>query len=221
MWVNNMSLKVAVVPVTAYQQNCSILVCEKTRRAALVDPGGDADRLLGALQELDVTVEKILLTHGHLDHVGGAEEIAKTFNVPIIGPHIADKYWLDGLDQFAEMMGFPETKNLTPTEWLEDGDTVQFGDVVLNVLHCPGHTPGHVIFYHPESALAMVGDVLFQGSIGRTDFPGGNHQQLIDSITQKLWPLGDNVQFIPGHGGMSTFGEERATNPFVSDSRFG
>jgi hydroxyacylglutathione hydrolase len=216
-----MTLKVAIIPVTVYQQNCSILVCENTNKAALIDPGGESERLLSILKELGVTLEKIFLTHGHLDHVGGAADIAAVLNVPIIGPHIADKYWLDGLDRFAEMMGFPATQNLTPGQWLEDGDKVQFGEITLDVIHCPGHTPGHVIFFNKANKLAMVGDVLFQGSIGRTDFPGGDHDQLIHSITKKLWPLGDDVQFIPGHGPTSTFGDERATNPFVADKRFG
>lgn len=216
-----MSLKIAIVPVTAFQQNCSILVCEKTKKAALVDPGGEADRLLDALKQLDVTPEKIFLTHGHLDHAGAAAELAEILRIPIEGPHEGDTFWLDGLVDYAAMMNFPPTRNFLPDRWLVEGDTVSFGELTLDVLHCPGHTPGHVVFYHQPSELALVGDVLFQGSIGRTDFPGGDHQQLIDSIRNKLWPLGDQVQFIPGHGPTSTFGDERRSNPFVADQRFG
>lgn len=216
-----MALKVVIVPVTAYQQNCSIIVCEKTGKAAIVDPGGEPDKLLQALKELNATPEKIFITHGHLDHAGAAKEMAEILRVPIEGPHKSDKFWLDGLEEYAKMMQFPPTRTFTPDRWLEQGDTVSFGDVTLDVLHCPGHTPGHVVFYHPESQLAWVGDVLFQGSIGRTDFPQGNHQDLIQSIVKRLWPLGDDVQFIPGHGPTSTFGQERKTNPFVADKRFG
>jgi len=216
-----MALKVVIVPVTAYQQNCSIIVCEKTGKAAIVDPGGEPDKLLQALKELNATPEKIFITHGHLDHAGAAKEMAEILRVPIEGPHKGDKFWLDGLEEYAKMMQFPPTRTFTPDRWLEQGDTVSFGDVTLDVLHCPGHTPGHVVFHHPESQLAWVGDVLFQGSIGRTDFPQGNHQDLIQSIVKRLWPLGDDVQFIPGHGPTSTFGQERKTNPFVGDKRFG
>lgn len=216
-----MSLKITILPVTAYQQNCSILVCNKTNKAALIDPGGDVQKIYRALEDIGATVEKIFLTHGHIDHVGGAAEISTTLNVPIEGPHKNDQYWIDDLEKYAEMMGFPLVKSFTPDLWLKDGDVVTFGEISLNVIHCPGHTPGHVVFFHAASKIAFVGDVLFQGSIGRTDFPGGDHQTLIDSITNKLWPLGDDVQFVPGHGPTSTFGHERATNPFVADSRFG
>lgn len=217
-----MALQVAVVPVTAYQQNCSILVCDKSKKAALVDPGGEAGRILDAVEQLGATVEKIFITHGHLDHAGAAAELKEKLAVPIEGPHEGDKFWLDGLEDYAAMMNFPPTRNFLPDRWLKDGDTVSFGDgITLDVLHCPGHTPGHVVFFYAPGKLACVGDVLFQGSIGRTDFPGGDHQQLIDSITQKLWPLGDDVQFIPGHGPTSTFGQERRSNPFVADHRFG
>lgn len=219
--VVNMALKVVVVPVTAYQQNCSILVCEKTGKAAIVDPGGEPDKLLQALKELNATPEKIFITHGHLDHAGAAKEMSEILRVPIEGPHKGDKFWLDGLEDYAKMMHFPPTRTFTPDRWLEQGDTVSFGDITLDVIHCPGHTPGHVVFHHPESKLAWVGDVLFQGSIGRTDFPQGNHQDLLQSITKRLWPLGDDVQFVPGHGPSSTFGQERKTNPFVADKRFG
>ena len=216
-----MSLRVTIVPVTHYQQNCSVLVCQKTHKAALVDPGGDMTRIEQVLKEHNATLEKILLTHGHLDHVGAAKQLSDKYNVPIEGPDSGDAYWLDGIEEYAKMMGFPPTPCFTPTRWLNDGDTVSVGEVSLEVLHCPGHTPGHVVFFQRDMRLAMVGDVLFQGSIGRTDFPGGDHQALLDSITLKLWPLGDDVQFIPGHGPTSTFGEERRTNPFVADHRFG
>lgn len=216
-----MALKVVVVPVTAYQQNCSILVCEQSNKAAIVDPGGDLDKLLQALKELNAIPEKIFITHGHLDHAGAAKEMAEVLRIPIEGPHKGDKFWLDGLEDYAKMMQFPPTRNFIPDRWLDHGDTVSFGEITLDVIHCPGHTPGHVVFHHPESKLAWVGDVLFQGSIGRTDFPQGNHQDLIQSITKRLWPLGDDIQFVPGHGPSSTFGRERQTNPFVADHRFG
>jgi len=216
-----MALKVSILPVTAYQQNCSVLFCEKSKKVALVDPGGDAEQLEEVISSLGGTLEKIFLTHGHLDHVGASKALADKYQVPIEGPHEDDLYWIEDIENYAQMMGFPPTETFTPDRWLVDGDTIHFGEQSLDVIHCPGHTPGHVVFVNKENKLAMVGDVLFQGSIGRTDFPGGNHQDLIDSITQKLWPLGDDIQFIPGHGPLSTFGQERATNPFVSDTKFG
>jgi glyoxylase-like metal-dependent hydrolase (beta-lactamase superfamily II) len=216
-----MGLKVAIVPVTAFQQNCSILVCEQTGKAALVDPGGDIDRLKDALKQLDVELEKIFLTHGHLDHCSGADQLRQDFGVPIEGPHKDDDFWIQQLPESCAAMGFPPAEPFTPDRWLEDGESVQFGEQSLDVLFCPGHTPGHVVFHHREANVAMVGDVLFQGSIGRTDFPRGNHDQLIGSIQNKLWPLGDAVSFIPGHGPNSTFGHERKTNPFVSDNNYG
>lgn len=210
-----------IAPVTAYQQNCSILICTETQKAALVDPGGEADRLKQTLTENNLTLEKIFITHGHLDHAGAAKQIAEDLNVPIEGPHKGDKYWLDDLEQYAQMMQFPPTRNFNPDRWLVDGDTIKFGNITLNVIHCPGHTPGHVVFYYPAAQVAFVGDVIFQGSIGRTDFPGGNHDDLITSIRSKLFPLGDDIQFVPGHGPTSTFGQERQTNPFVADSKYG
>ena len=210
-------LKLAMIPVTAFQQNCSLLICTATNKAALVDPGGDLPKLKDALKQTGVTLEKILITHGHMDHCGQAGMLAREMGVPIEGPHEEDAFWIG---QFAEdgprfgMVG----ESFTPDRWLVDGDTVTVGDLTLNVIHCPGHTPGHVVFHHPESKLAIVGDVLFQGSIGRTDFPRSNHQDLIDAITQKLWPLGDDVTFVPGHGQPSQFGHERRTNPFVGDA---
>jgi hydroxyacylglutathione hydrolase len=209
-------LKAAIVPVTPLQQNCTLLWCTKTMRGAFIDPGGDLDRLKAAAAEHEVSIEKILLTHGHIDHAGGARELADELGLRIEGPHIADKFWIDRLAVDGASYGIPAL-GFESDRWLDDGDTVQVGELTLNVFHCPGHTPGHVVFHHPASKLAIVGDVLFQGSIGRTDFPMGNHQDLIDAITQKLWPLGDDTVFIPGHGPISSFGQERKANPFVSD----
>lgn len=213
-------MRVGIVPVTAFEQNCSLIWCTKTMRGALVDPGGDLPRLKQALAQTGVTLEKILVTHGHMDHCGMAGVLAEEMGVPIEGPHEGDRYWIEGLDDPAKRYGL-DGKSFEPDRWLHDGDTVMVGELVLDVIHCPGHTPGHVVFVHRPSKVALVGDVLFQGSIGRTDFPGGNHQQLLDSITKKLWPLGDDIQFVPGHGPTSSFGHERRTNPFVADYRFG
>lgn len=210
-------MKYRIIPVTPFQQNCSLIWCEDTKKAAVVDPGGDIERIKAAIAEEGVTVEKILLTHAHIDHAGGTAELARELGLPIEGPHREDDFWIQALPQQAQMFGFPVPEVFTPDRWLEDGDTVTVGEVELNVIHTPGHTPGHVVFYQPESSLALVGDVLFQGSIGRTDFPKGDHATLIRSIREKLFPLGDDVRFIPGHGPMSDFGTEKATNPFVSD----
>lgn len=214
-------MKYAIVPVTAFQQNCSVLVCEETRRAALVDPGGDLPRLRAALEQLGVQLEKVFLTHGHMDHCGAADLVRKEFGVPIEGPQREDKFWIDQIAESSRMFGLPPAEPFEPDRWLADGDTVTFGNQTLTVAHCPGHTPGHVVFYHAGEHLAFVGDVLFQGSIGRTDFPRGDYDTLVHSIREKLWPLGDEVGFVPGHGPMSTFGEERRSNPFVADKRFG
>lgn len=214
-------MKCAIVPVTAFQQNCSILVCEETKRAALVDPGGDLPRLREALEKLGVTLEKVFLTHGHMDHCGAADAVRKEFHVPIEGPHKEDKFWIDQIEEASQRFGLPPTKAFEPDRWLNDGDTITFGKQTLEVYFCPGHTPGHVIFFHRASRIAWVGDVLFQGSIGRTDFPRGDYDTLIHSIREKLWPLGDDVEFVPGHGPTSTFGQERLHNPFVADKRFG
>lgn len=211
-------MKVAIVPVTPFQQNCSVLLCEETGKAAVVDPGGDLDRILAAVEKIGGTLEKILLTHGHIDHCGGTAELAAKLHLPVEGPQREDKFWIDQLPMQGEMFGFPRLKAFTPDRWLEGGDTVRFGNVEMDVRYCPGHTPGHVIFFHRERRIAFVGDVLFQGSIGRTDFPRGNFETLITSITTQLWPLGDDVVFVPGHGPTSTFGDERRDNPFVSDS---
>jgi len=213
-----MTVKLAIIPVTPFQQNCSLLVCEQTRRGAIVDPGGDIERILSAVERIDITLEKILITHGHLDHCGGTASLVQRLELPVEGPHIADQFWIDQLPQAGSRYGFPPLAVFTPDRWLEGGDRVQVGEIELEVRHCPGHTPGHVIFFHQQSRLAWVGDVLFHGSIGRTDFPRGDHDTLIRSITTQLWPLGDDVAFVPGHGPMSTFGEERRTNPYVSDA---
>lgn len=212
-------MKYRIVPVTAYQQNCTLLWCEQTREAAVVDPGGDLERIQAAIAEEGVQLTRILLTHGHIDHAGGAALLSQQAEVPIEGPQQEDSFWIDGLVQQSAMFGFPNVEQFTPDRWLNDGDRVQVGNEELEVLHCPGHTPGHVVFYHRAEQLALVGDVLFQGSIGRTDFPRGNHAELISSIREKLFPLGDEIRFIPGHGPMSTFGAERRTNPFVADRR--
>jgi glyoxylase-like metal-dependent hydrolase (beta-lactamase superfamily II) len=186
-------------------------------KAAVVDPGGEVDRLLETAAEHGVTLEKILLTHGHIDHAGGTAELAERANLPIEGPHEDDKFWIDQIAEQGERFGFVGARTFTPDRWLCDGEKVQFGDITLDVYHCPGHTPGHVVFHHPGAKLASVGDVLFHGSIGRTDFPRGDHQTLLNSIRDKLWPLGNDTTFIPGHGPLSTFGEERRSNPFVHD----
>ncbi|WP_343612401.1 MBL fold metallo-hydrolase [Novosphingobium sp.] len=212
-------LRAAIIPVTAFQQNCSLIWCTKTMRGALVDPGGDLDKLKAGVVRAGVTLEKLLVTHGHMDHCGLAGVLAEELGLPLEGPHEGDRFWIEGLDDPNTRMGL-EGKSFEPTRWLQDGDTVTVGELTLDVIHCPGHTPGHVVFFHEPSRLAIVGDVIFQGSIGRTDFPKGNHQQLLDSITEKLWPLGKDVNFIPGHGPMSSFGHEMLTNPFVG-SRYG
>ncbi|MBI1396430.1 MAG: MBL fold metallo-hydrolase [Betaproteobacteria bacterium] len=211
-------MKVLVVPVTPFQQNCSVLVCERTRKAAIVDPGGDLDRIVNAVEAQGATPEKILLTHGHIDHCGGTAELAARLGIPVEGPQHEDAFWIDQLPEQGRMFGFPRLSAFTPDRWLEGGDTVRFGEQEMTVRFCPGHTPGHVIFFHPHDRVAFVGDVLFHGSIGRTDFPRGDLETLLGSIVSQLWPLGDDVTFVPGHGPASTFGEERRSNPFVSDA---
>lgn len=210
-------LKHAVVPVTPFQQNCSLLWCEATLKGAVVDPGGDVDRILRAVEATGMTPEKILVTHGHIDHAGAVKPLADRLGLPIEGPQREDAFWIEGMPLQSQMFGFPPTPTFTPDRWLEHGDTVTVGELTLDVVHCPGHTPGHVVFVHGPSRLAVVGDVLFAGSVGRTDFPKGNHAALIRSIKERLLPLGDDVAFIPGHGPMSTFGRERMTNPFLNE----
>jgi len=210
-------VKLVIIPVTPFQQNCSLLVCEETNRAAVVDPGGDLERIEAAIAQSGATVEKILLTHGHLDHCGGTAELAARLKVPVEGPQREESFWIDQLETQAQMFGFPPARPFTPDRWLEQGDTVGVGRTRMQVLHCPGHTPGHVVFFSEADRLALVGDVLFAGSIGRTDFPRGDHAQLLASIRERLWPLGDDVRFVPGHGPMSTFGAERRSNPHVSE----
>ena len=216
-----MPIQCTIVPVTPYQQNCSIIKCETTGKAAIVDPGGDVENILAGVAQLDATVEKIILTHAHMDHCAAADVLRQQLEVPIEGPHRDDQFWLDKLPEWCEMSGFPHADAFLPDRWLEQGDTVSVGEQVLRVFHCPGHTPGHVVFLYDEQKVAWVGDVLFQGSIGRTDFPRGNHEQLVASIRDTLFPLGDDITFIPGHGPTSTFGQERRSNPFVADSRYG
>ncbi|MBY5991031.1 MBL fold metallo-hydrolase [Ferrimonas balearica] len=210
-------MKYQIIPVTPFQQNCSLVWCEKTLKGAVIDPGGDLERIQAVIRERGVTVEKVLLTHGHIDHAGGADLLAQALEVGIEGPHKADQFWLDGLANQSQMFGFPVIATFSPGRYLADGDRVEFGEQALEVLHTPGHTPGHVVFFHREEKLAFVGDVLFHGSIGRTDFPQSDHQTLLHSITQKLWPLGGEVSFIPGHGPGATFADERRSNPFVAD----
>ena len=210
-------LKSLIVPVTPFQQNASIIYCSSSKKCAFVDPGGDIDSLLIAAKENDLIPEKILLTHGHIDHAGGATELAEILQLRIEGPHIKDKFLLDDLEKQGAMFGM-SARNCIPDKWLNEGDKVSVGEISLEIYFCPGHTPGHIIFYDALSKFALVGDVLFRGSIGRTDLPGGNHQDLLDSIVSKLWPLGNDVEFIPGHGPVSNFGQERMNNAFVADS---
>lgn len=204
-----------IIPVTAFQENCSIIWCEKTMAGAIVDPGGEFELLVKAVEKLNVNITKILLTHGHLDHVGAAKALANHYHVKIYGPQQEDKFLLDNLPQQSVQFGFPFCEAFEPDIWLQEGDIVQIGDEQLSVLHCPGHTPGHIVFIHHQQKVALVGDVLFNNSIGRTDFPRGNYTDLISSIKNKLFVLGDDIMFIPGHGPTSTFGQERINNPFL------
>lgn len=210
-------LRYQIIPVTAFAQNCSLVWCDDTREAAVIDPGGDLDRILEAVAQHGLTLKAIWLTHAHIDHAGGTGELAQRLGLPIIGPHPGDQFWIDGLPQQSAMFRFPPALAFTPTRWLADGDTVRIGHCELAVRHCPGHTPGHVVFYSAQARRAFVGDVLFVGSIGRTDFPGGNHEELLASIRERLWPMGDDTVFIPGHGPEGTFGQERRSNPFVGE----
>ena len=204
-----------VIPVTAFAQNCTVVWCDHTKKAAVIDPGGDIELIVDFAKQQQITIEKILLTHAHIDHAGGTAQLAKQLNLTIEGPHKDDLFWIEGLDQQAQMFGFATVESFNPNRWLVDGDVIEIGNETLDVLYTPGHTPGHVVFHSKAINMAWVGDVLFAGSIGRTDFPQGHHQTLIDSICQKLWPLGNQVEFICGHGPNSTFGQERASNPLV------
>ena len=208
-------LKYLTIPVTAFQQNCSLVWDDQSLQAAVIDPGGDLNVLLDAVNKLGLKLEQIWVTHGHLDHCSGAADLAEQLGLPIIGPHRGDQFWIDGLPQQSVHFGFPKAEMFKPDRWLSDGDTVSIGRCTLDVRHCPGHTPGHVVFHSKEGQRCFVGDVLFAGSIGRTDFPGGDYDTLISSITQRLWPMGDETVFIPGHGPESTFGRERRSNPYV------
>lgn len=208
-------MRFCIIPVTSYQQNCSLLICERTHKAAIVDPGGDIELILKTVDKENVSPESILITHGHLDHIGATAELADRLAIPIIGPHRDDQFWIDAIAQQCLSFGFPACASFTPSRWLNQGDVVMVGEEPLSVFHCPGHTPGHVVFVHLDTKLALVGDVLFKGSIGRTDLPKGDFKALINSIKNNLWPLGEQVRFIPGHGPMSTFGYEMRNNPYV------
>ena len=211
-------LQYKTIPVTAFQQNCSLVWCDQTQEAAVIDPGGDLEAIEWEIDRLGLQLKAIWVTHAHIDHAGGVADLADKYQLDIIGPHEGDQFWIDGLAQQGAMFGFPPSRSFVPTRWLHDGDTVQIGKETLQVRHCPGHTPGHVVFHAPQIERCFVGDVLFAGSICRTDFPQGNHQQLIDSIVQRLWPMGDATVFIPGHGPESSFGRERKTNPYVGNT---
>lgn len=215
-----MSLEFKIIPVTPFAQNCSVVWCSQTKLAAVVDPGGELPKIREVISREGLELDKILITHAHLDHAGGTAELARNTGVPIVGPHTADQFWIDLLPEQCQQFGF-EGESFAPDQWLEHGDTVSLGNLLFDVVHCPGHTPGHVVFVEKNENFAAVGDVLFQGSIGRSDFPQGNQQELISSIRDRLFPLGDDIQFIPGHGPMSNFGHERRTNAFVADKRFG
>jgi hydroxyacylglutathione hydrolase len=215
------TLKCEIIPVTPFQQNCSLVWDPTTMLGTLVDAGGDIERLLERVKHHGVKLEKLLVTHGHLDHAGGVADLAEQLKLPVEGPHRDDDFWIQGMPEAGRNYGFPPLRSFTPDRWLEDGDTVTVGTMTLAVIHCPGHTPGHVVFHHAPSKAAFVGDVIFQNSIGRTDFPRGNHGDLIRSIREKLFPLGDDITFVPGHGPLSTFGRERQANPHVSDRAVG
>ncbi|SCZ58577.1 MULTISPECIES: MBL fold metallo-hydrolase [Photorhabdus] len=210
-------MKYQIIPVTAFMQNCTLIWNEESKEAAIVDPGGEAEKLIAEIERRGLKLTQVLLTHGHFDHVGATVEVAKHFSVPIYGPQQEDAFWIEGLQAQSRMFGIEECPSFEPDRWLNEGDELRVGGVDLSVLHCPGHTPGHVVFVNHEDKLIYMGDVLFKGGVGRSDFPRGNHQQLINSIKDKLLPLGDDYEFIPGHGPMSTLGYERQTNPFLQD----
>ncbi|WP_350307394.1 MBL fold metallo-hydrolase [Photorhabdus viridis] len=210
-------MKYQIIPVTAFMQNCTLIWNEESKEAAIVDPGGEAARLIAEIEGRGLKLTQILLTHGHFDHVGATAEVAEHFNVPVYGPQQEDAFWIEGLPAQSRMFGVEECASFEPDRWLNEGDELHVGGVDLSVLHCPGHTPGHVVFVNHTDKLIYMGDVLFKGGVGRSDFPRGNHQQLINSIKDKILPLGDDYKFIPGHGPMSTLGYERQTNPFLQD----
>jgi len=210
-------LNAAIVPVTPFQQNCTLLWDPETMKGAVVDPGGDLDRLEDAIKQSGASIEKILLTHGHIDHAGGAADFAKKLKVPVVGPHENDKPVLDNIPNRGGQFGMPDAKGVTPDQWLKDGDEVTVGGLKFEIIEAFGHSPGSVVFYNDEHKFALMGDVLFEGSVGRTDLPGGNHEQLITAIKTKILPLGDDVQFLPGHGNPSTIGRERTSNPFITE----
>jgi hydroxyacylglutathione hydrolase len=212
---------VAVLPVTPLQQNCTLVWCTRTNACAVIDPGGSVDAILAGAARRGLTLQQIWITHGHLDHAAGAAELAERSSAPIIGPHLEDAFWIEGIPAQGQAYGMPEARSFTPTRWLEDEDRLTLGETRWEVFHTPGHTPGHVIFFCRDARFAQVGDVLFQGSVGRTDFPRSDPQALVRSVVEKLWPLGDDVAFVPGHGPTSTFGAERLSNPFVSDHALG
>jgi len=212
-----MSIAAAIIPVTPFQQNCTLVWDEATKEGVVVDPGGDVDRIRAAIAETGMTARRILLTHGHLDHAGGSAELAQALGVPIEGPHRADEFLLAGLPEQGAKYGM-DCRAVAPDRWLENGETVEIAGEEFAVLHCPGHTPGHVVFVSVALGVALVGDVLFHGSVGRTDFPYGDHDALISAIRGKLFPLGDHIQFVCGHGPGSTFGAERRGNPFCGDA---
>jgi len=213
-----MSLRVELVIVTPFQQNCSVIWCSESLEGAVIDPGGNTEQIIAKIKQHNINVTQILLTHGHLDHAGGAEKLKRELSIPVIGPHKDDEFWLQGITEQGKRYGFSDAENCAPDQWLIEGEEIQIGDEKLDIYHCPGHTPGHIVFHHKDSGLAFVGDVLFKGSIGRTDFPRGNHQDLINSITNKLWPLGGETRFVSGHGGISSFAAERQSNPHVADT---
>jgi hydroxyacylglutathione hydrolase len=205
-----------IVPVTPFEQNCTIIWCEATKKAVVIDPGGDVEKIQAAIKQTGVTVEQIWLTHGHIDHVGGAAELRDTLKVPIEGPHVADKFLLDNVVSSGARFGMTGVRDFAPDRWLDEGDRVSIGELTFDILHCPGHSPGSVVYYNKEMRFAHVGDVLFSGSVGRSDIPGGDHKTLIKSIKDKLLPLGDEIGFICGHGPGSSIGQERINNPFLN-----
>lgn len=215
---NSPALQIQIIPVTPLQQNTSMIWSPTSGEGVFIDPGGETQKLLAAAKQNNVKIVAVWLTHGHLDHAGAAAEIAEITGCPIIGPHKDDQWLLDDIEAQGAKYGIADGRNVTPDRYLVEGDELELDGHKFGIVHCPGHTPGHVVIYNRQGAFCFVGDVLFKGSIGRTDFPKGNHQQLLDSIVQKLWPLGNDMRFVPGHGPMSTFGEERASNPFVGDA---